>query len=102
MKIDNFIFPVLHAEIGLGNYLLNSFFDWVDYRIEEVTEEERQKKQQFAPIQKKLNEMETGYNEWSDNEGYDLATLKIEKGMYKESRNVRDTETNDYILCLQE
>ena len=34
--------------------------------------------------------------------GYDLATLKIEKGMYKESRNVRDTETNDYILCLQE
>ena len=102
MKIDNFIFPVLHAEIGLGNSLINSFFDWVDYRIEEVTEEERQKKQQFAPIQKKLNEMKTGYNEWSDNEGYDLATLKIEKGMYKESRNVRDKETNDYILCLQE
>ena len=46
--------------------------------------------------------METGYNEWGDNEGYDIATLKIEKSMYKESRNVRDTETNEYILCLQE
>jgi hypothetical protein len=35
---SNYIVPVLHLEIGLGNYFLNSFFKWVDYQIEMRTE----------------------------------------------------------------
>ena len=45
VEIQQYIYPILHAEIGLGNYILNSFFAWVDYRIENITEEEMDKKQ---------------------------------------------------------
>ena len=37
-----YIYPILHSEIGLGNYLLNSFFDWLDFRIEEVPQKEKE------------------------------------------------------------
>ena len=39
-EIQPYIYPILYAEIGLDNYILNSFFAWVEYRIENVTEEE--------------------------------------------------------------
>jgi hypothetical protein len=41
ISIYQCIYPILHAEIGLGNKILNSFFDWIDFRIEKVTNEEK-------------------------------------------------------------
>ena len=37
VSIRLYIYPILHSEIGLGNFVLNSFFLWVNYRIENVT-----------------------------------------------------------------
>ena len=56
--IENYIFPVLHCEIGLGNYLLNSFFDWVDFRIEDTTIKEREMKNDFEIIVTEIEELE--------------------------------------------
>ena len=50
VDISQYIYPILHAEIGLGNYFLNSFFDWVDYRIENTTYDEREKKELMKGI----------------------------------------------------
>ena len=38
----------MHAEIGIGNYFLNSFFEWIDYRVEEISEEEREKRNLYG------------------------------------------------------
>jgi hypothetical protein len=55
VEVNQYIFPVLHAEIGLGNFLLKLFFEWVDFKIEEVSEEEREKNNHFEVI---VSEME--------------------------------------------
>ena len=39
-EVVEFLFPVLHAEIDLGNDVLNSFFDFIDERVENITAEE--------------------------------------------------------------
>jgi hypothetical protein len=46
VDVFEYIYPILHSEIGLGNYILNSFLTWVDYRIEMVSEEEMEEKEE--------------------------------------------------------
>ena len=36
IDISNFLFPVLHVEIGLGNDALDSFFDFFNERVENI------------------------------------------------------------------
>jgi hypothetical protein len=38
VPINSYIHPILHTEIGIGNFLLKSFLDWVDLRIENEIE----------------------------------------------------------------
>ena len=81
VEIQQYIYPILHAEIGLGNYILNSFFVWVDYRIENVTEEEMDKKRLMRGI---LEELETLEGQMRDFDKGELTDLKIERVNLKE------------------
>lgn len=38
---ENYIFPVLHFEIGAVNNVLDSFFGFVEDRVEVLSEEEK-------------------------------------------------------------
>ena len=40
VSIENYIFSLLHAEIGVGNKILVSYFDWINERIEHIDDEE--------------------------------------------------------------
>ena len=40
IDISNFLFPVLHVEIGLGNDALDSFFDFFNERVENISAKE--------------------------------------------------------------
>ena len=37
IDINQFIYPILHSEIGLGNYILKFFFDWIDNKLENIS-----------------------------------------------------------------
>jgi len=37
----NYIFPVLHVEIGLVNTVLDKFYDWVEDHVEVASAEEK-------------------------------------------------------------
>ena len=39
VPVDHIIFSLLHAQIGVGNKLLSSFLEWVDYRVENLPQE---------------------------------------------------------------
>jgi len=42
VEVSNYIFPILHAaEIGLGNDCLDAFLDFVDDRVESLSNEEK-------------------------------------------------------------
>ena len=40
IPIDHIVFSLLHAQIGVGNKMLDSFLEWVDYRVENLPIEE--------------------------------------------------------------
>ena len=53
---SQYVFPILHTEIGLGNSLLKSFFKWVDYRVEQVSEEEVERRNELASTTRDYDE----------------------------------------------
>jgi hypothetical protein len=40
VPISNYILPILHIVIGIGSALVGSIFEWVEERIEQLTEAE--------------------------------------------------------------
>ena len=40
IPIENYIFSLLHAEIGIGNQILSSFYNWITKYIEPLSKEE--------------------------------------------------------------
>ena len=40
IPIENYIFSLLHAEIGIGNKIINSFYKWKTTYIEPLSVEE--------------------------------------------------------------
>ena len=40
VPIENYIFSLLHAEIGVGNKIVYTYFDWINERIELITDDE--------------------------------------------------------------
>ena len=40
IPIENYIFSLLHAEISVGNKIVHTYFDWINERIEPITDDE--------------------------------------------------------------
>ena len=38
IPIENYIFPLLHAKIGIGNKTINSFNDWITKHVEPLSD----------------------------------------------------------------
>jgi hypothetical protein len=101
VDVFEYIYPILHSEIGLGNYILNAFLTWVDYRIEMVTEEEMEKRKKFRTLIEEMEEKEEELNEYINGEGRVLVDLKIERAELKELKQSRD-ENGRYVHTAQQ
>ena len=40
IRIIKFTCQLIHSQIDIGNYFLNPFFNWVDYRVENACKKE--------------------------------------------------------------
>ena len=40
VPIKNYIFSLLHAEIGAGNKIIYTYLDWINERVEYITDDE--------------------------------------------------------------
>ena len=38
IPIENYIFPLLYAKIGIGNKTINSFNDWITKHVEPLSD----------------------------------------------------------------
>ena len=103
IDIFAYIYPILHAEIGLGNYLLNRFFHWIDYRIERVSEEERQMRRDLSKVMEEvLDELKSKWDAFCIDEGIELVELNEEISNLKEAMNYRDEATNKFVHSVEE
>ena len=87
-----YIYPILHSEIGLGNYLLNSFFDWLDFRIEEVPQEEKELRIDFGKVMVEVEEKEEEWNSFNNINGDEIARLTLERSDLRKMKKFRDDE----------
>jgi hypothetical protein len=102
VEVNQYIFPVLHAEIGLGNFLLELFFEWVDFKIEEMSEEEREKKNDFEVVVSEMEATMKRVDKWDVRNSCELNTLKVDVGKYINYRGRRHEGTNTFMLPLDE
>ena len=102
VRVDQYIIPILHTEIGLGNSMLKSFFDWIDYRVEIVSDEEKQKRNDYAKLSKEIVEAKKNMLEpWCDEQGIELADLRTEKMGYELILQERD-DNNNFIYSVND
>jgi hypothetical protein len=90
VEIRNYIFSVLHAEIGVGNKVLASFFDWVDFRIEDISEEELAARTEYFQSLRHYDDEAEAWREWTDEFGPQLADLRDQRKILNELKQMRN------------
>jgi len=64
VEVFNLILPILHAEIGLGNKIFDSFLNVVDDRVEALVDEEQSLRQDLVVADVLLEKMMTQLNDF--------------------------------------
>ena len=77
--IENYIFSLLHAEIGVGNKIVITYFDWINERIEPITDDELELTNFLIDLEIELKKHEKYYDEWINNYSSLLVELILER-----------------------
>ena len=102
VPVERYIYPPLHSQIGTGNMFLTCFFDWVDYRIEEVTEVEMQKRIQYSRTASELEALEQEWDEFTTNGAVQLADQRLTRLNYNLLRESKDEKTGAFVFSSAE
>jgi hypothetical protein len=103
----NYIYPILHSEIGIGNKILCSFFEWVEYRVESISYEEKELRNSSVVHYIELEELQQRYKEFTEYEGVQILHLKQEEKNYKDLymnlklTNEEKEQLDDLILKIK-
>lgn len=79
IPVDNYIFPVLHSLIGIGNNLLNSLLECVAERVEKVSYHEVIHRNAVIYAEPWHQNFKADYDTWIENEGIILTDLQVQK-----------------------
>jgi hypothetical protein len=98
IDVSDYIYPVLHGEIGLANALLESFYDFLDEKVEVLSEEEVL--QQNCTIIKDVafEKAEQRLKDWFKVEGSNLQIHHKERTVVNrqlKQKNISDERKND-------
>ena len=79
VPFENCIFSLSHAEFGVENKIVYTYFDWINERIEPVTDDELELTNVLINLKIKLNKHEKYYDKWINNYSSLLAELRLER-----------------------
>ena len=79
VPIENYLFSLLHAEIAVGNKIVENYFLWITERMEKISEEEVILTNCLIDFKIDLKKNQQVYDEWINNNSSALATLRIER-----------------------
>eukprot|EP00978_Attheya_sp_CCMP212_P037364 scaffold175527_cov64-Attheya_sp.AAC.1 len=92
IEVCQYIISLLHCEIGIGNTILNSFFNWVDYRVEIISDEERLAHVSATQAKIDADEAEEDWEEWKIQHGPEMATIRNERLILNEWKIQRNDD----------
>ena len=70
---------MLHAEIGIGNKIINSFYDWIIKHVELLSDEEVEIFNVLIDLQIECNQNTESFEKWTKNNCTTIADLRITK-----------------------
>ncbi len=79
VPVDNYIIPVLHLLIGIGNNLLNSLLEWVAERVEKLSHHEVVHRNEVIFAEARHQKFKADYDTWIENEGSLLLISKSKR-----------------------
>ena len=101
VPVDHIIFSLLHAQIGVGNKLLSSFLEWVDYRVENLPNDVIDARNQYVLAVVEHQKSVDNRNEWLGENGARLAGLRTERKAINDRGKEKDVN-DKYVLPLNE
>jgi hypothetical protein len=81
IDVSEYIYPVLHGEIGLANAVLENFYDFLDDQVEKLSDKEIQQQNATIVADVAFEKSEQQLKDWREVEGANLATHHQEKVM---------------------
>ena len=78
VPIENYIF-LLYTEIGVGNQKKYSYFEWINERIELISENKVNMTNCLLNLEIELNSYQKKYDEWINNNRSSLAEFRLER-----------------------
>ena len=79
IPIENYIFLLFHAEICVWNKIVYTHFDWINKRIEPITDDELELKNCLIDLKIELKKHEKDYDEGIKNYSCLLAEFRLER-----------------------
>jgi hypothetical protein len=79
VPVQNYIVPVLHLLIGVGNNLLDSLIEWIMERVEKLTTDEVVHQNSVIYAEAHYQKFKAGYDKWMENEGITLTDSQAQK-----------------------
>jgi hypothetical protein len=79
VAIKNYIVPVLHLLIGIGNNLVDSLFEWILKRFEKLSPDELVHQNAVIYAEACYRKFKANFDNWMENEGITLTDLQVPK-----------------------
>jgi hypothetical protein len=80
IPIQNYIVPVLHILIGVGNAVVNAIYGFVDEHIERLLKQLIVARNNINTAKINLEDAQAEHDDWIQNDGITLSDYMLEKG----------------------
>ena len=98
IPIENYIFSLLHAEIGIGNKIISSFYKWITTYIEPLSVEEIEMTNTLIDFQIELIDNQKKLKEITQHNITSIADLTNEKKLIESALKEKDVN-NRLFIC---
>ena len=98
IPIENYIFSLLHVEIGVGNKILESFYNWISKYIEPLSKEEIEMINNLIDLQIELTENKKLLKQINHLNITKIADLTTEKKLIEELLKDKGG-TSRFLIC---
>jgi hypothetical protein len=79
--VRRYIIPLLHTQIGVGNRLIDSYYMWVELRVEVIPDEEIEARVEVYEAHTEWEIQKELWDQWVNTRGTELADLREERLM---------------------
>jgi hypothetical protein len=88
IPINNYVLSVLHIIIGIGNSLVDFMFEWIESRVEQLTNDEVAARNSVLYAMIKHEDAKGIYETWIENDGMAIVQKQLQKNeMRKQCSN---------------